>query len=58
MSYITGTYTKEIFKNERNDYVIGLIRVKDSDIDKLIGKTIDFVGIFPDIIEAFLKISF
>ena len=51
MSYITGTYTKEIFKNERNDYVIGLIKVKDSDIDKLIGKTIDFVGIFPDLIE-------
>ena len=51
MAYITGTYTKEIFKNERNDYVIGLIKVKDSDITKLIGKTIDFVGIFPDIIE-------
>ena len=51
MSYITGTYIKEIFKNEKNDYVIGLIKVKDSDIDKLVGKTIDFVGILPDLIE-------
>jgi len=45
MSYIKGTYIKEIYSNSSNNYVVGILKVLDSDIDD-IETNVYFVGNF------------
>ena len=33
MNYIKGTYTKEIYSNKDNGYVVGILKLKDTDLD-------------------------
>ena len=51
MAYINGTYKRSIFRNENAGYIVGLFKVKDSDIDHLKNKTITFTGYFHELIE-------
>lgn len=51
--YIIGTYKQSIFKSD-NGYIIGLFRVKDTDIDSMkeyCNKTITFTGHFHELNE-------
>ena len=45
MNYIKGTYIKEIYSNASNNYVVGIIKVLESDIDD-IETNVYFVGNF------------
>ena len=50
MSYIKGIYKKCIYTNLDNLYLVGLIKVKENDIDEQINeKTITFTGNFSNI---------
>ena len=49
MTYIKGTYTNDIYTNESNGYVVGLLRVKESDKEEYIGKTVTFTGLFNEL---------
>ena len=52
MAYIKGIYKKCIYHNDDNLYLVGLIKIKETDLDtELIDKTITFTGNFTDIIE-------
>ena len=51
MSEIKGKLSKIIFHNNQNGYTVGLLKVKESDIDDLINKTVTFTGILPDLNE-------
>lgn len=33
MNYIKGTYIKEIYKNEDNGYIVGVLKLKENDLD-------------------------
>lgn len=48
MNYIKGTYIKEIFSNATNGYVVGIIKVIESDV-KDIDINVYFVGNFIDL---------
>ena len=48
MNYIKGTYIKEIYSNASNNYVVGIIKVLESDIDD-IETNVYFVGNFIDL---------
>ncbi len=52
-NFIMGTYKQSIFESE-NGYVIGLMRVKDTDIESMkdyVNKTITFTGYFHELNE-------
>ena len=50
MSYIKGIYKKCIFSNADNLYLVGLIKIKENDIDDFLNeKTITFTGNFSNI---------
>ena len=49
--YLIGNYRREIFSSN-NGYVVGLFKVKDSDIDEYIDKTITFTGYFHELNEV------
>ena len=49
MAYIKGLFTQEIFSNPSNGYMVGLLRIKDSDMTDYIGKVITFTGIFQEL---------
>lgn len=52
MAYIKGIYKKCIYHNDDNLYLVGLIKIKETDLDtELIDKTITFTGNFTDILE-------
>jgi len=51
MSYVKGLFKKSIFKREDTGYVIGLFKVKETDIDEFKNKTITFTGYFHSLIE-------
>ncbi len=44
MAYVTGTYMRNIFYNESNGYTIGVLKVKDTDLD-IKKSNIYFVGL-------------
>lgn len=48
MNYIKGLFKKIIFKSD-NGYIIGLFRVKDSDLEEYINKTITITGYFHEL---------
>ena len=45
MSYIKGTYIKEIYGNKDNGYVVGVLKLKDTDLD-IDSSSIYFTGSF------------
>ena len=51
MSEIKGKLSKIIFHNNQNGYTVGLLKVKESDIDDLFNKTVTFTGSLPDLNE-------
>ena len=51
MSEIKGKLSKIIFHNNQNGYTVGLLKVKKSDIDDLVNKTVTFTGNLPDLNE-------
>ena len=58
--YIKGTFKKTIF-NSDNGYVIGLIKIKetnDSSLEDYINKTITFTGYFAQLTEDDLYIFY
>ncbi len=48
MNYIKGTYIKNIYNNEENGYTVGIIKVKETDLD-IIDTNIYFTGTFYDL---------
>lgn len=51
MSEIKGKLSKIIFHNNQNGYTVGLLKVKESDIESLVNKTVTFTGALPDLNE-------
>jgi len=50
MSYIKGSYTREIFHNEINGYTVGILNIKETDIiDLNKNSTVFFVGVFNEL---------
>ena len=49
--YIIGSYRREIFSSD-NGYIVGVFRVKDSDIEEYIDKSITFTGYFHELNEV------
>ena len=49
MSYIKGTISKIIYRNNSNGYTVGLIKIKESDED--VGKIETFTGVLPEFNE-------
>ena len=48
MSYIKGKYIKTIYFNQDNGYVVGVLKIKETDLD-LLEKSIYFTGSFYDL---------
>ena len=49
MAYIKGLYIQDIYNNSENGYTVGLLRVKESDIEEEINKVVTFTGIFDEL---------
>ena len=49
MAYIKGIYINDIYTNESNGYVVGLLRVKESDITEEVNKVVTFTGNFDEL---------
>ena len=48
MNYIKGTFVKSIYNNLDNGYIVGVLRIKETDLD-LLDRTIYFTGNFYDL---------
>ena len=49
MAYIKGIFIQDIYSNSSNGYTVGLLRVKESDIDEEINKVVTFTGTFNEL---------
>ena len=49
MAYIVGKFIQDIYSNSDNGYMVGLLRVSDSDEEEYINKVITFTGIFDEL---------
>ena len=49
MAYIKGIFIQDIYSNPSNSYIVGLLRVKESDIEEEINKVVTFTGIFDEL---------
>ena len=49
MAYIKGIFIQDIFSNHDNGYMVGLMRVKESDILDKVNKVITFTGMFDEL---------
>jgi len=49
MAYIKGICIQDIYSNPQNGYVVGLLRVKESDSEEYINKVVTFTGIFDEL---------
>ena len=49
MAYIKGIFIQDIFSNPDNGYMVGLVRVKESDISDKVNKVITFTGVFDEL---------
>lgn len=49
MAYIKGIFIQDIFSNQQNGYMVGLLRIKDASDSSYINKVITFTGIFNDL---------
>ena len=50
MAYIKGIFIQDIYSNNTTGYTVGLLRVKESDIQEEINKVITFTGTFNELI--------
>ena len=48
MNYIKGTYIKNIYDNKDNGYIVGILKIKETDLD-ILEQTIYFTGNFYDL---------
>ena len=48
MNYIKGTYIKNIYNNKENGYTVGIMKIKETDLD-IIESTVYFTGTFYDL---------
>ena len=49
MAYIKGIFIQDIYTNNDNGYVVGLLRIKESDKEEYINKVITFTGTFNEL---------
>ena len=56
MSYIKGTISKIIYRNNSNGYTVGLIKIKESDEE--VGKIETFTGVLPEFNEKTREFSY
>lgn len=49
MAYIKGLFIQDIYTNNQNGYVVGLLRVKETDIEEYLNKVVTFTGIFNEL---------
>ena len=49
MAYIKGIFIQDIFTNKDNGYMVGLLRVKESDIESKLNKVVTFTGTFDEL---------
>ena len=49
MAYIKGIFIQDIYTNQTSGYTVGLLRVKESDIEKEINKVVTFTGTFNEL---------
>ena len=49
MAYIKGIFIQDIYSNPTNGYLVGLLRVKESDIPDEINKVVTFTGSFNEL---------
>ena len=49
MAYIKGIFIQDIYKNDNNGYMVGLMRVSDSSDKSCINSVITFTGMFIDL---------
>lgn len=49
MAYIKGILIQSIYVNPTNGYMVGLFRVKDSDVSEYINKVVTFTGVFEEL---------
>ena len=48
MNYVKGTYAKNIYSNKENGYIVGVMKIKETDLD-ILQSTIYFTGNFYDL---------
>lgn len=46
MAYIKGIFIQDIYNNPSNGYMVGLLRIKESDMSEYINKVVTFTGLF------------
>jgi len=49
MAYIKGLFIQDIYSNSSNGYMVGLLRVKESDIPEEVNKVVTFTGTFNEL---------
>ncbi len=49
MAYIKGLYIQDIYSNPQNGYLVGLFRVKETDMKEFLNKVITFTGTFAEL---------
>ena len=49
MAYIKGTFIQDIYSNPSNGYMVGLIRVRESDDEDVINRVLTFTGTFDEL---------
>ena len=49
MAYIKGIFIQDIYSNPQNGYTVGLLRVKETDLEEYINKVVTFTGIFDEL---------
>lgn len=49
MDLVKGTYISEIYKNEMNGYIVGLMRIKEASLSEYNNKVITFTGTFHEL---------
>lgn len=49
MAYIKGLFIQDIFSNQSNGYVVGLLRVKESDDENFKNRVVTFTGMFNEL---------
>ena len=49
MAEVKGTYISEIYKNDMNGYIVGLMRIKEASLSEYNNKVITFTGTFHEL---------
>lgn len=49
MAYIKGTFIQDIYSNPSNSYMVGLIKVRESDNEEVVNRVLTFTGTFDEL---------